>query len=108
MKQPTVSNIIRRLRTTNLKPLRKKTGRKRKLSKRGMRLLRRYILDNKFEPLYTIAARFNDSTGLSLPDPTVRRYIRKLKTYCYIAVQKPYLSTKNNAAQALWGRIHEG
>ena len=107
MKQPTVSNIFRRLRTINMKPVQKKMGRKPKLSERGMRLLRRYILDNKFEPLYTIAARFNDSIGLNLLARTVRRYMRKLKMNWYIAVQKPYLSTKNIAARILWARTHE-
>ncbi len=106
-KQPTVSNIIRRLLTTNLKPVRKKMGRKPKLSERGMRLLRQYILYNKFEPLYIIAARFHESVGLNLSARTVRRYIRKLKMDCYIVVQKPYPSTKNIGARILWARNHE-
>ena len=108
VEQPTISNIIRRLRTSNIKPVKKNMGRKPKLSARGMRLLQQYVLNNKFDPLHTIAARFKDSTALNLCERTVRRYIRKLKMDCYIVVQRPFVSSKNTEARILWARTHDG
>ena len=108
MKQPTVSNIVRRLRRSNMKPVKKNMGPEPKLSARGMRLLQRYVLDNKFNLLRTMAVRFNDRTGLNMCKHTARRYISKLKMDCYIAVQQPFLSSKNIAARVLWVHANDG
>ena len=66
------------------------------------------MLNNKFDPLHAIAARFNESTELNLCECTVRRYIRKLKMDCSKGVQKPFVSSKNIAAGILWARTHDG
>ncbi len=76
MKQPTVSNIIRRYRKSEQTIVKKKIGRPRKLSSRGMRLLQKYIyciLDNCSDPLYITASKFNATTKLQLSESIVRR-----------------------------------
>ncbi len=57
-----------------------------------MRLLQKYILDNCFNPLYIIAAKFNATTKLHFSESTVRRYIPQLNFQGRIAIQNPFLS----------------
>ncbi len=99
MKQTTVSNIIRRNKKS--KP-NNKMGRPSRLSPRGMPLLQRYLLDNCFDPLYTIVAKFNATTKLHLSESRVRRYVRNLNIHSRIAVQKPFLSKNNMCARDVW------
>ena len=106
MKRPTVSNVIRRYKN-NTVGNKKKMGRKPKLSERGMRLLKKYVLQNCFEPLYVITARFNAATKLQLSINTTRRYIKKLKMYSYVAIQKPFLRKKNISARIKWAMMHK-
>ena len=73
-----------------------------------MQLLQRYVLQNYYESLHVIAARFNETTGLSISVWKVHRYIKRMKIDRYIAVQKPYLSKKNIAARILWGQTQVG
>ena len=107
MKRPTVSNIIRREKQKKLQVTMKKRGRNRKLSERGMRLFRNYVLDNCFDPLYVIVTKFNATTGLQLSERTGRRYVRILKMNSNIAIQKPFISTKIMASRILWARTHK-
>ncbi len=97
MSRSTVSNVIRRLRNASTVH-KKKMGRKAKLNERGMRLFRKYVMENRFEALYVILARFKEATGVSLSEQTGRRYIRKLLMQSYIAIQNPYLTKKNLSA----------
>ena len=64
-------------------------------------------MDNCFDPLYVIAAKFNATTKLHFSERTVRRYIRKLNFQSRIAIQKPFLSKKNMSARVVWGRTHK-
>ena len=106
MPRSAVANIIRRYRNSWKKQTKKKMGRRLKFSERGMRLLQRYVLQTCYKSLHVIAARFNDTTGLSISVWTLRRYIKRMKMDRYITVQKPYLSKKSIAARVLWGRTH--
>ena len=73
IKQLTVSNIIRRLRNATKKTTEKKMGRPCKLSDRSMRLFKKYVTNNCYDPLYTIGAKFNETTGLIISERTGRR-----------------------------------
>ena len=95
MPRSTVSNIIRRKSKSSTKVIRK-PGPKRNLSDRSMRLFQRYVIQNCFKSLHTILALFYESTGVNLGLCNGKRYIRSLKIYCFVAVQKPYLSTKTS------------
>ncbi len=106
MPRSTVSNVIRHLRNASTMR-KKKMGRKSKLSERGMCLFNKYVLQNRFDALFVILARFKQATGVSLSEQTGRRYIRKLKMQSYVAIQKPYLSTKNISTRIVWARTHE-
>ena len=82
-------------------------GKPRKLSKRGMRSFKKYVLNNCFEPLYVIVSRFNIITGLEINESIAKRYMKKMKMYAFIAVHKPYLSKNNMSARIVWARTHE-
>ncbi len=103
--QSTISKIIRhqKLASTIVK---KKMGRPRKLSERGMLVFKKYILSNCFESLYVIAARFNATSGLELSESTAKRYMKKLHLHSFAAIQKPFLSTKNISARITWAHTH--
>ena len=106
MPRSTVANFIRRYLNNREREAKKKLGRKLKLLGRVARLLQRYILQNCDESLHVIAARFNDTAGLSVSVWTVRRYKKRRKMSRYIAVQKPFLLKKNIAARILYRRTH--
>ena len=72
-----------------------------------MRIFQQYVIQDCFKSLHTILALFYESTGVNLRLRTGKRYILSLKMYCFVAVQKPYLSTKNIAARVLWARTHQ-
>ena len=101
MARSTVTNIIRRYRNSKKQEAKKEMGRNLKLSEKDMRLLQPCVLQNCYEPLHVIAARFNDTIGLCAIVWTVRRSIERMKMDRYIAVQKPFLSKKNIAARTL-------
>ncbi len=88
MSRSTISYVISRLKKANSSGIKKKMGRKRKLSERGIRLLQKYVLGNCFDPLYVITARFNAATKLSLSINIVRCYIKRMNVNSCIAVQK--------------------
>ena len=91
MPRSTDANILFRYLNSVKQERKKKMGRKLKLSKRVMQLLQRYVLNNSYESLHAIAARFNDTTGLCVGVWTVRHYIKRMKMERYVAVQKPFL-----------------
>ena len=101
----TVSCIVRRYKQPKKTIV--KQGRPKKLSVRGLRLFKKYVLENCFESLHVIVARFNSYTGLNLSERSGRRYMKHLKLDSYIAVQKPFVSKKNLDARILWARTHQ-
>ena len=108
MEQPTVSNILRRFRDKGNNGSKiKKMGCPCKLSGRGMRVFKKYVSDNCFDPLYTIVAKFSENSGIQISERSGRRYIRKLKLKNCIAIQKPFLSSRNIKARIMWARIHQ-
>ena len=72
-----------------------------------MRLFKKYVLSNCFESLYVIVAPFNVTKGLKLSESTGKRYMKKLRLHCFVAVQKPFLSKKNLSASVTWARTHQ-
>ena len=80
--------------------------RPRRLSKRGRKLLQKYVFEHYFEPLHVITARFNEYTKLHLSEWTIRRYIKELNTGPYIAVQKPFLRKKSMNTRVAWACQH--
>ena len=99
--QSTISKIIRQEKQASA-VVKKKMGRPRKLSERGMRLFKTYVLSNCFESLYAIVARFNVTMGLKLSESIGKRHKKKLRLHCFVAVQKPFLSKKNLSARVTW------
>ncbi len=100
-----VSNIIRRERCAS-KTIVKKKGRKQKLSSRSMRLFHKYVVQFRFEPLYVIVSKFSASTGIHISESTGRRYLRKLRIYCYVAIQKLFQSKRSISNRIQWALIH--
>ncbi len=66
MKLPTAFNIIRPYFYSEQTLVKKKMGRSRKFSPRGMRLLQKYVLDNFFDPPNVIPAKLYGTTKLHL------------------------------------------
>ncbi len=106
IKKCTVFNVLRRIRDKS-KTIDKKRGRKRNLTERGMRLLRRYMHEGCFDPLFVIVGRFNRRTSLQISVRTARRYVKQLNLQSSVPIQKPFLSKKNIAAGILWTRTHK-
>ena len=71
-----------------------------------MHLLQRYVLIYCFDPLYVIAARFNEYTKLQLSASTIKRALRRMDIQCYVAIEKPYLSKRNIAKRIIKARTH--
>ncbi len=105
MPRSTASGIIGRLKKTSKTV--KVQGRPLKLSECGKSAFKNFVLENCFQPLHTIVARFNKYTGLNLSEGSGRRYIKLLEMDCYVAVQKPFLSKKNIDARIPWARTHQ-
>ena len=82
-------------------------GRPSKLFEQGLRVLKKHVLENCFEPLYAITAPFNHHTQLYLSTWIIRRFIKKMNFSPYIAVQKPFLCKKKMKAQIEWARTHD-
>ena len=107
LKPSTVSKKIRRLRN-NSSAIQKKRGPKERLSPRGLRLFQRYTVRYCFEPLNLVVARFSAETKISISQRTGRRYMKKLKMDCYVAVEKSFISKKNISALIQWALKHNG
>ena len=75
MPKSTVSTIVRRLSIPSRERNVAKPGRRGKLTERGTRLLKKYVLQNCFEPLYVITRQFNETHKLHLSVSTIRRYM---------------------------------
>ena len=104
----TVQNIIRidRKRRESA-AVTKKKGRKQKLSERSLRMFKKYVVQNCFEPTYAIVAHFSADTDIKISESTGRRYLNKMNIQCYVAIQKPFLSKKNISARIQWALIHK-
>ncbi len=94
MLQSTLSNIIRRRNDCNNEN-EEARGRKRRLTDRCIRALRKCIRENRFKPLRVITAKFNGFRPVSVSISTVWRVLTKKKIKDYVAVCKPYL-TRNH------------
>ena len=82
-------------------------GRPLKLTESGQRAFRNHVLQNCFDPLHVIVAIFNNYTYLNIGINAGHRYIKRLKTYSYVAIQKSFLSNKNICRRILVARTHE-
>ncbi len=107
MTHSTISSIIQRYKKTKENTPIEKLWRKRNLTKRVIRLLWRYVMENCFKPPNIITCLFNTAAGLQISVSTVRRYIKKLNMSGRIAVQKPLQSQKHTAKCTVWGREHK-
>ena len=107
MSRPTVSNIIRRITASNCRSIPKKQGRPLILDDRGTRLLRKCVMQNCFQSLHTILARFNHIYKYDMSICTIRRYIHKLGLNSFISRQKPFISKKNLRSRLNWAHDHK-
>ena len=85
----------------------KKIERPRKLSDRSMKLFKKYVSDNFIDLLDTIVAKFNENSGLEISETSGRRYIRKLKLKNCVAIQKPFLPSRNIETFFMRARTHQ-
>ena len=106
MPRSTVTNIVRRNRIAGLATIQKR-GCKPKLSDRDIRMLRNYARNSRFKPLRTIVSEFKNNTGIEICVNTARKYLHQSGLQNYVAVSKPYLSTKNIEARKNWAHTHE-
>ena len=77
------------------------------LTPRSVRMLQQYIYKNRFLAAYKIDAEFNAYSCIKISKRSIRRYIKRLNIKSYVAVQKPYLSSKNILARKHWAGVHE-
>ena len=107
MHHSTVSNIIRRYNSASTTATMKKRGRKFTLTARALRLFRNYVVQNCFDPLYVIVAKFSATTGIQMCERTGQRYIKRLRMCSYVAVQKPFKTPQHLLSRLQWARKHE-
>lgn len=94
MNVSTVHSIPSRYRQQGTEDLNENRGRNALLDNRSMRKLFRCVYDNRFEPLRTIVAEFNENNDVSISTRTARRYIHSHGINNFLAVSKPYLRPK--------------
>ena len=107
MPKSTVCNIVGRGRMNTTDSNIENRGLKPKLTKRSIRSLLSYNTTNRFKPLHTIVAEYNQFAPLSVSLNTVKRYLHKYGLKNYIAASKPFLSTKNIRSRIRWACKHD-
>lgn len=96
----TVSGIIakwKRLGTTATQP---RSGRPRKVTERGRRVLRRIVRKSRQSSADSITAEFQTSSGINISTKTVRRELHGMGFHGRAATCKPYI-TKHNAKRRM-------
>ena len=106
MPRSTVASIMRRYCINGTTKLSERRGSKPKLSTRAVRLLLKHARVHRFDPLYVIATKYRQHTGIQLSINTVRRYLHQNGIDSYVAVSKPYLSDKKVKARIRWDNMH--
>ena len=86
MPRSTVADIMRRHRINGITQLSERRGSKPKRSTKGLRLLLKYARAHRFDPLYVIATKYEQHTGIQLSINTVRRYLHQNGIDSYVAV----------------------
>ena len=96
MKNPTVSNILKRMSApvlpSNTKPRR---GRPLKLNFFAIARLEILILENRFMPIRRLCALFYQQGTVQIGVTQLRKYIKNLKFASRVAVTKPFLRHAN-------------
>ena len=102
----TVSDIIRkwkRLGTTATQP---RSGRQRKITERGQRLLRHMVCKSRQRSAESIAKGFRASTGINVSTKTVWRELHGMGFHGRAAACRPHI-TKFNAKRPMeWCKAH--
>lgn len=106
MHPSTISKTIKQQKVAST-VVKKKMGRPVKLSHRNIRMFKKYILTNCFEPLYVIVNRFNITSCIKISISTAKRYMKRMKLYSFVAVQKPFVTKRNMNARIILARTHE-
>lgn len=88
----TLSAITLRLRNYDANKIVRKQVCPKKLSARGMRLFRKYVIEYCYEPLYVLVTQFSMYTGFYPGEGSGRRFIRILNMIFDFPIQKLYLS----------------
>ena len=86
MPRSRVGNIMHSYRINGTTKLSERRGRKLKLSTRAIRLILKYVRVHRFDPLYVMATKYQQHTGILLSIGTVRRYLHQNGIDSYLAV----------------------
>ena len=99
----TVSKIIRRRRIQKSES----RGRKKILSPRDTRKLMKVVDEQRFKPIHTITATYNQFTPVKFSACTIRRTLKSNRISNYVAVSKPCLSLKNLRNRLIRASYHD-
>ncbi len=106
MLQSTVSDIVRRNRSTEGNNDSEKRGRKKKFSPRSERSYLKHVRRNKFKSLRVITAEYNEFHQEKTSMCNVRRVLPNHGIQNYVAVAKPFLTTRYMKRRMEWARTH--
>lgn len=98
--QSTVRFIIRKWKSLGATATQPQSGRPRKLTERGQRMLRRIVQRGRRLSAQSIAAELQTSCGLQISPSTVRRELHGMGFHGRAAASKPYI-TKCNAKRQM-------
>uniref|UniRef100_A0A3Q2W3X4 Tc1-like transposase DDE domain-containing protein n=1 Tax=Haplochromis burtoni TaxID=8153 RepID=A0A3Q2W3X4_HAPBU len=104
--QSTVSSIItkwKRLGTTATQP---RSGRPRKITKRGKWMLKHILRRGSQLSAESIATDLQTSCGVQISSRTVRRELHEMGFYGCAAAPKPYITNRNAKHRMRWCKAH--
>uniref|UniRef100_A0A3Q2G599 Transposase Tc1-like domain-containing protein n=1 Tax=Cyprinodon variegatus TaxID=28743 RepID=A0A3Q2G599_CYPVA len=102
----TVDRIVLKL-TKGVSTLPKsKSGRPSVVTKRGTRILKRYVLENRRRGSTELQALMQEA-GVKVSKPTIRRKLVQLGYRAYIPKKKPFLTKRMKSARLDWAKKHE-
>ena len=78
------------------------------MSPRDTRKLMKVVDEQRFKPLHTITSTYNQFAPVKVSERTVRRTLKRNGINNYVAVSKPYLSSKNLRDRLIWANHHDG
>ena len=95
--QPTISNIIRRIKANKIRTevQKPKRGRPSKLDSLGIIRLEELLINNRFLPKHKILALFNENCSVNISMRTLQKFIAKIGFKAVVAIQKPYIRDAN-------------
>ena len=98
----TVNDTIKRYKETGSAIPEKRSGRKKTLTQRDIRVLQRIVRTNRFSPLGDITDKLNSRLNTTLHCNTVRKYLHNEGLGSHAARKKPHLTEKHRKDRLRW------